>query len=120
MANELTLAASASFSKSGITVSFAKSGIQVTISGSKYTHLVQAVGNSAEALVLGDITTPGYCLMYNQDSSNYVEVRDQAGGADVVKVSPGKIGLFELATTTPFVIASAASGASIEYLLIEA
>lgn len=119
MANELTLAASLKFVKGATNVSFAKSGIQVDVSGTGFAFKSQNVGTSEEALDIGDVTTPGYILIYNNDSTNYVEVRGGSGETDVVKVRAGKLALFELATTTPYVIADTAS-VEIIYAIVDA
>lgn len=119
MANELTLNASLNFTKGTRKVLISKANIQVDVAGTDFVHMTQTIGTSAEALDLGDITTPGYIFIFNRDTTNFIEVRDGASGADVVKVGPGKVALFELATATPNAIADTAA-VEVEYVIIEA
>lgn len=119
MANELTLAASLKFVKGSTNVSFSKSGIQLDVSGKNYTHKTQTVGTSEEALSLGDVTTPGYILVYNKDATNFVSVRSGTGAANLVKVPAGGVALFNCEASAPYAIANTAA-VDIEYLLVEA
>lgn len=119
MANELTLAASLKFVKGSKNVPFSKSGIQLDVTGDDYTFKSQTVGTSEAALNLGDVTTPGYILIYNEDTTNFMSVRSGTGAANLVKVRPGGIALFECEAAAPFVIANTAA-VSIQYCLIEA
>lgn len=118
MARELTASVALTLQKGIVEVSWIQHGVKVTVSGSKYTHIVQAIGTSATALDIGDITTPGYILMKNQDATNYVTIRMGASGADVVKMKAGEIALFRLAGSTPYAVANTAS-VNVEYFLIE-
>lgn len=119
MANELTLSASLKFEKSGRKVDFSKPGVQLDVAGTDFVFQTQTVGNSEEALDIGDVTSPGYILIYNNDASNFIEVRAGSSEADVVKVRAGGVALFELATATPYVIADTAN-VEILFALIEA
>lgn len=119
MANELTISASMKFVKGNKSVSNSKSGVQVDIAGNNFLWQTQVIGTSAEAFNLGEIASPGYILIRNCDSTNFMKVRAGSGGADVVKIKPGKFALFELATATPYGIADTAP-VEAEFTLIEA
>lgn len=119
MANELTLAASLKFVKGNTNVSFAKSGVRIDVTDKNYTSKTQAVGTSEEALSLGDVATPGYILIFNKDSTNYVSVRSGTGAANLIKVPAGGVALFNCEASAPYVVANTAA-VDIEYLLIEA
>ena len=122
MANELLLSIAASFSKGGRTAdtrNMGASGVFIDVSGTDFFHGTQTIGTSPEAIDLGDITTPGYIVIKNRDATNFVEIRDGSGGADVVKLLAGDVQCFRLATSTPFAVADTAS-CEIEYLLVEA
>lgn len=118
MANELTIAASLTFSKSGVQVTFPKTGTSFTVSGTKYSRTVQSVGTSEEALILGDVGTPGYSLIVNLDATNFVKIRGATGAVDCIKLKPGEFCLFRHAGSAPFAIADTAA-CKIEHLLIE-
>lgn len=111
MANELTISASLKFEKNGALVDGAFGGIQVTVSGDNAMKNVQNVGTSEEALLLGDVVAGGYWLFKNLDATNYVEIRQGTGIADLVRLNAGDIALFRFASdaTAPFVIANTAA-----------
>jgi hypothetical protein len=120
MANELTITSSMSFQKEKAFASMGKGGVRVTVTGTKYVEIVQAIGTSEEALLLGDIASPGYMMVENLDATNFVEIRPGSGAADMIKIPPLSFaGPFMLATSTPYAIADTAE-CKIRYLLIEA
>lgn len=120
MANELTISGSMSFSKSGVTCSHSYTGTTVTVSGTKYTQLVQTIGTSEEALDLGDVGTAGYCIIENLDATNYVSLRRATGDGNFMKIQAGKkAGPFQFEATAPFAIANTGSVA-IKITIIEA
>jgi hypothetical protein len=88
MANELSATARLSFSKSNASLNVSVSAIR-TISGSTYTDTIQTIGTSAEAIVFGDIGTPGYYMLQNLDATNYVEISHDAGATYSHKLFAG-------------------------------
>lgn len=117
MANEITVTASLQFAKGNITaLTRSYNGVSVTVTGTAYVQNVQTVGTSEEALLIGDVT-PGYVLMKNLDSTNFVSVRHATGGSNCVKLKPGEVSLFRFASAAPFVIADTAP-VQLEYYLI--
>jgi hypothetical protein len=119
LANELTITASLSFSKGEFSALLNKTGIQLDVAGEDYVEMSQLVLVTEAALDLGAITTPGYILMYNPDTTNFVEIRPATGVADCVKIPAGGIALFMNAAVAPFIISDTAS-VRVYYLLIEA
>lgn len=94
MANELTLSASLSGTLNGKTVSKSVSNVikDIAASTKKVTRLQQAVGNSEEAVVLGDLTTPGYALFQNLDATNSIDLKVATGGAIFARLDPDSDG----------------------------
>jgi hypothetical protein len=122
MAEELTLGASFTFAKSGTELSLSVGALKVDVSGNGAIQQRQSVGFAAEeALILGDVTTVGYCIMVNRDATNFVEVRPATGVADLIRLNAGEFAVFRFAATAtaPFVIADTAA-VEIEYVLLEA
>jgi hypothetical protein len=117
MANELTVRAFMAFMK-GDTDEDMEVADMVTVTGSKCLKNKQTVGTSAEALEIGDMTTPGFCLFHNTDSTNYVEIRDGAEGADLIKLKAGEVAMCRLATATPYGIANTAA-VELRYMMVE-
>jgi hypothetical protein len=109
-ANELTLTAALEFTKSTTHTDSRNMGVegkQFTVSGTDCVGpITQTIGTSAEALDIGDITTPGYIIIKNLDATNYVTIRMGSTGADVVKLKAGEFALFRLASTNPFALAN--------------
>ena len=121
MANEITISGSLSGTKPGAVENFSVSGLTVTMTGTDYVKLTQTVGTSEEALVMLDAGTPGFCVIKNLDATNYVEVRQGTGVADLIRINAGEFALFRFAAdaTAPYVIANTAA-CIVEYLLFEA
>ncbi|SVA95950.1 uncharacterized protein METZ01_LOCUS148804 [marine metagenome] len=121
MAEEITVSGSLQVTKDGVTDKLAKVGLSIDMSGGDITHRTQTVGTGEEALGMLDAGTPGLCLIKNLDSTNYVEVRQATGVADLIRINAGEFALFRFAAdaTAPFVIANTGN-VIIEYLLIEA
>lgn len=118
MADELMIRAFMRYVSSTKDIPFGES-TTVDVSGTKVLVNQQTVGTSAEALEVGDMTTPGVIMLKNLDDTNFVELRDGADGADLVKILAGETsGPWRLATTTPYVIADTAS-VEVEYMLVE-
>jgi len=118
MASELTVSAALAFKKGGVAPAISKTNITFNVTGTKFVQGIQQIGTSAEALDIGDITTVGWALIENLDSTNFVTVRDGAAGADVVKLKAGEFFVGRLATSTPFLIANTAA-VNVQYLVVE-
>jgi hypothetical protein len=120
MADELTISVTLAFAKGVKSVTYKKTGQQFDVSGTDYIQNTQIVGTAEEALRMGEVTTPGYIIIANLDSTNYVSLRAATGGANTVELKPGECACFRLArtATAPYVIADTAP-VEIEYVLIE-
>lgn len=117
MAKELTLSLSMAFSKSGIATSMQSGTQQFTVTGSDYARETMSVPTSVTALPLGSITTPGYCMVTNKDTTNYVEVYTAVAGAAAIKLKPLEWAVFRVSGAAPAVKANTAP-VKIDYLLI--
>jgi hypothetical protein len=121
MANEISGTMTLTFAKGNIAssspYSLASGSFNVTVSGTAAVRNVQTVGTSKEVLYVGDVGTPGFCIMHNLDGTNYVEVFPDGTGAAVVKLKAGEWAAFRLAAAAPQVQANTAS-CSLDYLVI--
>lgn len=117
MANEIKVSVRLVFDKGGAKTSRSEN-ISVTVSGNAFTHQVQEVGTGEEELEQGtDLGAPGYLLLKNLDSSNYVEVGSTTGVYDI-RIRAGEVALYRHNSAT--IYAKATGGAcDVEYLLIE-
>lgn len=73
MSNEISASITLNVSKSGVTLnqSFSKTS---DMAGAEMIGNTQTVGTSAETLTVGDVSTIGYLLIKNLDSTNFVEI----------------------------------------------
>ncbi len=87
----------------------------------------QEIGSSAEALVLGDVATPGWAVFKNLSDSdsdpppgNYVEVGIDAGGFQAfAKLEAGEQGMIRLGTTAPYARAYPSGVVELFYIIYE-
>jgi hypothetical protein len=119
MAQEITATGSVAFAKGNVASNgITRSGQRFDVSGVHYTRKTQLVGTAAEALVLGDVGTPGWFLIYNMDATNYVEVLDAIAGAVLLKIKPGEFACARFGCAAPAVKADTAS-VTIDYIVVE-
>ena len=128
MADELTIKTEMSFLKTPTTeVQLQPDEFTVDVTGGDFNYQTQSIATSAEAIALGDITTPGYMIVHNTDDTNYVEIGyDDSGFKPTVKLlggtnsdGTGDWAIFRHTQAAPQAQANTAA-CVIEYLLIEA
>lgn len=73
MASEITFSGSLSMVKTGLTISGTGS-VVATLAGNTGIGTVQNIGTSTEAIAMGDVATPGYLFLKNQDATNYIQI----------------------------------------------
>lgn len=100
MANEIKVSIGVNYANGNLKDNFAQETVQVTQTNQEFTGPVVVVGTSEEDLALPDITTNGFVLLRNLDSTNYVTYgpndttmtafgRLKAGEIHVVRLEPG-------------------------------
>lgn len=121
MANELTINASLAYADAeDADELLAVVNKMANVSTKAYIKHKQNIGTSEEALDLGGLTSMGYAIFVNRDSTNYVEIRSATGaGNDIIKLLAGEVALFRFGSdiTAPFAIANTAT-VQLEYLII--
>lgn len=121
MADEITVTVGLRIEKGGVLMDPPASIQSITMSGSHAIHRTQAIGESAEALDIGEITNCGIIRIKNLHATKYVTIRMGESGADVVKLLAGEEFAFRLAGNTPYAIAeTGATSCIVEYWLVEA
>lgn len=92
-----------------------------TIAGNIQTHLTVSVGITEEVMALGDVTAASaFCVIFNEDDTNYVEWRTGTGaGNDAIKIPPKRPVCFFMGSdiTAPYLIANTAA-CKVSYWLI--
>jgi len=88
----------------------------VTITGTEFTHSVQSIGLTEEAIEdSSDIATPGFCIFRNLDTTNYIEIG--LTGSYPTKLKAGEFCVFR-ANGALFAIADTAA-CRLEYWVFE-
>lgn len=122
MANELTLSASLSFEKDGVTngaVGKSVTAVRFTVTGDAYIESTVSAATSATVVPLGGVTSPGWCYFKNMDDTNFVKIRNGSLGADLVKLKPGESAWFPMYDgAVPYVIADT-DACLVEYLIVQ-
>jgi hypothetical protein len=119
MANELEITGTMKYSKGGVKSELALSS-RVNISGSKVTELVQNIGTGSEAIELGDLSSPGYIIIENLDSTNFVTIQAAVDGTSMITIPAGEFaGPVKLASSAPAARADSAA-VNIRILAIQA
>lgn len=126
MANELSISAALSFAKGNAIQSQSYATTTYDVTGTRYTSAVVTVTQAAPvAIPVGDVATPGYVLIRNLDTTNFVELRNGSGGADVIKLRPGAVAgkggfaLFELAVAATLFGLADTADCECEVIVIE-
>jgi hypothetical protein len=122
VANEIEMSASLAYEDSGGSlVSLDKLEAQVSVTTTKFIRNKQSIGTTEEALALGEVTSLGWAMFVNRDSTNYLEIRSGTGaGNDIIKIPPGKsAGPFHFGSdvTAPYAIANTAA-CLLDYLIV--
>jgi hypothetical protein len=79
---------------------------------------VQEIDTSAEAIKLGDVTTPGAYYIKNLDSTNYVELLDAIAGNVFGKLKPLEETIGRFGCAAPAAKANTAA-VDIEVLIVQ-
>lgn len=120
MASEITVAASVelAFDSGEFTdaLSILEADTVRTVATQIHHKQIQSVGTTEEALLLGDVSTRGICLLINLDPTNYIEVKVATSGAIFAKLWPRGSGsginfcflALGSGAQTPYVIANTA------------
>lgn len=120
MSAELTLSMRMSLRKGEVDVPpFGASGVKLDVSGSRFIRNTQLIGTTQEALILGELTDPGYGIFHNLSTSNTIYIRRATGEGDMIKLRPGGWACFELEATAPYAV-STSSASYLEYLIVDA
>jgi hypothetical protein len=108
MANELTLNGSLEYHDSdGTEISIDIANLAASVSAKIALHARQNIGVTEEAIVLGEVTAPGWFFAINRDPTNFIECRVATGGAKFAKMKPGEFCMLRLGSgaQAPYAIA---------------
>lgn len=72
MADEITLSINLDLTNDNVDHEFRPDTISIDQANGRYIDRIQDIGTSEETISFGDITAKGMCVLYNLDSTNYV------------------------------------------------
>jgi hypothetical protein len=106
VANEITISASLNYDDSaGSNVTLTTANLILSAGTKQYTMLSMNVTVAAQAVPLGNLSTPGFALFVNRDQTNYISLSNVNGGGELARVpaatggtSPG-IALLQLGSS---------------------
>lgn len=114
MSNEVTMSASVDYEDSeNTTGSLSVVDVIKSVSTKRFTRTKQNVGTSEEAINIGDVSAPGYCILVNRDTTNYIEIKTGTGGVIFAKLDPDTNG----DGTGGFCVLKLGSGAQAPYAI---
>ena len=121
MVDELSLSVNLSFSKGGVKVPLQHFSCKATVDGDAYASGVQEIGTVEEEVAqLADLGTPGWVLIINLDSTNYVEVGALTGEYTNL-IEAGKFAFYQHDKNESSTILAKATGSAvkIQYFIFE-
>lgn len=93
--------------------------VQATVASKKFIRHKQNIGTSEEAIVLGEVTTPGWALFVNKDLTNYIKLLVGTGGAEFARLLPGESARLRLGAGAQVPYGQAnGSACQLDYLII--
>ena len=123
MASELTLSGTIDYSDSEGSSEILQVLEKVAnVSTKKHVKHKMNVGLSEETISLGatgEITSPGWAIFINRDSTNFINLKVAASGAIFAKLLPGEFAMLRLGSgaTAPVAIADTAA-CQMEYMIV--
>ena len=120
MAKELQAVGRMVYDDGDVRVSLDKGVLKIDSAGKQVVHHVQEIGTSEEALDVGDISTLGWIMFFNQDVTNFVEIRPGSAVADFLRIEKREFsGPMRLAQNATLYAIADTAAVKLEYLLIE-
>jgi len=123
MANEIVLQFGAQVANGFFKHTFQPGSIQVDQAAIGRAGHAQLIGFAAAEIVdFGDISTNGYCILRNLDTTNYVTWGPDTGAAAIKvcgKLKPGEIAVFRVAPTIVMYAQADTAGVLLDVTLLE-
>jgi hypothetical protein len=115
MANELNISGTVRFTKAGVDEVYTFTD-QVDISGTALVRQVLFIGTAEESIPMGDVSSPGYVVACNLDSTNFVQLGTSTGSYSI-KLGPGMRAVFPINGTSLFAKANTAQCSVLFFVL---
>lgn len=121
MADEISSSINFSLTNGGVKLGYNES-VRITQGTKGGLEHYQTIGTIEEALVTGDVTTPGVIVLHNLDDENYVQWGPDNAGTMVVcgRIKPGDHARFYLDSGTTLKLQANTASCRIRILIAEA
>jgi hypothetical protein len=92
--------------------------LMATMATLKWIKQKISVGTSEEAIPLGEVTSPGWAIFINRDTTNFINLKVATSGAIFAKLLAGEFALLRLGSgaQAPYAIADTAA-CKMEYFI---
>ena len=123
MANEIRLSLAVEIVKGYLNYSFNPGQINVDLATGRRGGHIQTIGTVEEDLDLGDVTSPGLCILRNLDTTNYVTIGPKVGTTaimePIIKLKAGQPAILFLDPTVTLVAQANAAPVSLQVDVFE-
>ena len=123
MANEIRLSLGVEITKGYLSYSFNPGQINVDLTTARRGGHIQTIGLTEEDIDVGDVTSPGLCILRNLDTTNYVTIGPKVGTTNliepIIKLKPGQPAVLFLDPTVTLVAIANAGAVSLQVDVFE-
>jgi hypothetical protein len=97
MADEIEVLVDVTLRNGNVENDFNPDTVIVDQSNARFVDKILDIGTSAETISFDDISTEGYVMLQNVDSSNYVTLGPDSGGqVNLLKLDAGDVAVFRI------------------------
>ena len=120
MANEITLSGSLQIANGDFKQDWRPGTIQITQTTQAAAGGVQTIGTSEEAIVVTDVSTPGYAFFRNLDSTNFVTIGTYVSATyyPCLKLKAGEYAIARLDGTKTFYAKADTASVKLQYAIL--
>jgi hypothetical protein len=121
MSNEIALNFNIQVTNGTYRDSFSKQGAYYDQNSQGASGGIQSIGTSEEDLVISDsVTTNGYLVLHNLDTTNYVDWGEKSGGVmkPIGRLKPGDIAVFRMKPSETLRLVDNTASVKVEFFLL--
>lgn len=120
MANEITLNGTLSIANGDFKQDWRPGTIQITQTTQACAGGVQTIGTTEEAIVVTDVSTPGYAFFRNLDSTNFVTIGTYVTATyyPCLKLKAGEYAIARLDGTKTFYAKADTANVKLQYAIL--
>tara|TARA_R100001594_G_scaffold132022_1_gene172029 strand:+ start:3643 stop:4014 length:372 start_codon:yes stop_codon:yes gene_type:complete len=99
MAEEIDIMIDCTLRNGNVENDFQPATVSVDQTNGKFSDRILVIGTSVETITFGDLTSVGYVMLHNTDSTNYVTIGPQESDGSMepmIKINAGEIACLRL------------------------